>query len=915
MADVLCPTCGKPNSGGLETCQFCGGALQPAVPQSSQEGQGSVNRVISGFNKTKPGGSEPVPLDETPSKENPAEAEWSLSSWLRSLRNNKENQAEKIPGSKSPDLNLPIDPESKTSSESPGDFPDWLAGLSKAAAENQEENPGRSDKLQGDKPGITTPTQGPAMKPGADGRNPSSVEMGDITQPAQAKKEVPGDQKQIPPHQAVGSGNGRVPDWLQSFKPKPDSGETAAGASQDNGQSSEWLESILSESASNESNGQSISFSNEGETLERLDSLKAQPGPGSAPEHPAPTPSRRDENLPEWLADIPEIPNESTPAGSPMESAAPAENLPDWLNQLKGNAIGLEPDQPENTLPAENPAATPDWLSDLESIPAATEIPSGVNFPDWLSNVDDKTGLDFGKPVELPEKEQPAPGTTRDEIPEWISRFTPDSEVSAQPEPAKAPFTVEPESPSGDEAGGPLPDWLSGKIPVATAAEESKPALVANSKQAAPGNKDEQAFSMETPDWLVNIKPEQTPEKNLPAAPEGSSLENPEVSELPSWVQAMRPVESVLGEARPDSQDSTGVTEQSGPLAGLNGVLPVGPGLGHLSKPPAYFLKLQATESQQRYAAALERLVSSETQPQVVRSVQIVSNRLWRWVVTILLILAVGFPLVTNLPISQPTQLKPAEMVDAFTVVGNLQPGAPVLVVFDYEPALAGELEAAATPIMDHLLLQGPRLALISTTPTGPALAERFLTDPTVSPLIAGHDYKAGQQYVDLGYLAGGPSGIQFFALSPTDAAPFTLDSQPAWQLPPLQGVQKLSDFAAILILTDNADTGRTWIEQTGMSIGSTSLLMVVSAQAEPLLIPYYNSGQVKGMVTGLAGGDEYGQAFVRPDGQSGPAQRYWNSFSVGVLIAVLLIVLGAIWNAFSGWRARRLRTGEKAQP
>ena len=36
------------------------------------------------------------------------------------------------------------------------------------------------------------------------------------------------------------------------------------------------------------------------------------------------------------------------------------------------------------------------------------------------------------------------------------------------------------------------------------------------------------------------------------------------------------------------------------------------------------------------------------------------------------------------------------------------------------------------------------------------------------------------------------------------------------------------------------------------------------------MLLPYYNSGQVKGMVTGLAGGEEYAQAFVRPDGQSG---------------------------------------------
>jgi hypothetical protein len=213
---------------------------------------------------------------------------------------------------------------------------------------------------------------------------------------------------------------------------------------------------------------------------------------------------------------------------------------------------------------------------------------------------------------------------------------------------------------------------------------------------------------------------------------------------------------------------------------------------------------------------------------------------------------------------------------------------------------------------MDHLLLQGPRLALISTSPTGPALAERFLTDTSVSPLIAGYNYQPGQQYVDLGYLAGGPSGIQYFATSPAEAAPFTLDGKPAWQLPPMQGVQKLSDFAAILVLTDNADTGRAWIEQTGSAIGSTPLLMVISAQAEPMLLPYYDSGQIKGLVTGLAGGEAYGQTYIRLDGQTGPAQHYWNSFSAGVLVAESLIVLGALGYAISGWVARRTKTREE---
>jgi hypothetical protein len=90
-------------------------------------------------------------------------------------------------------------------------------------------------------------------------------------------------------------------------------------------------------------------------------------------------------------------------------------------------------------------------------------------------------------------------------------------------------------------------------------------------------------------------------------------------------------------------------------------------------------------------------------------------------------------------------------------------------------------------------------------------------------------------------------------------------------------------------------------------------MLMVISAQAEPMILPYYASGQVKGLVTGLAGGESYGQIFARPDSTPGLAEKYWNSFGVGTLVAEVLIVIGAFWSAVAGWLARRDKSGEKA--
>jgi len=214
-------------------------------------------------------------------------------------------------------------------------------------------------------------------------------------------------------------------------------------------------------------------------------------------------------------------------------------------------------------------------------------------------------------------------------------------------------------------------------------------------------------------------------------------------------------------------------------------------------------------------------------------------------------------------------------------------------VVFDYQPALSGELEAAAAPVMNDLLLKGARVTILSTTPTGPALAERFMHNTQGQ-----HNYQSGQQYVNLGYLAGGPAGVLDFAAEPQVAAPFTVTGENAWALLPLQNVQELSDFSLVLLLTDDADVGRVWIEQAGPELGATPMAMVISAQAEPMIRPYYDSGQIKGLVTGLAGGYAYGDA--------GPGRSYWNAFGVGTLAAEIMILVGAVMSAVAALRSRR---------
>ncbi len=199
--------------------------------------------------------------------------------------------------------------------------------------------------------------------------------------------------------------------------------------------------------------------------------------------------------------------------------------------------------------------------------------------------------------------------------------------------------------------------------------------------------------------------------------------------------------------------------------------------------------------------------------------------------------------------LTPPTILIPSDKNATINLIEGIPANAPVLIAFDYDPALAGELEAVAAPLIDQLQSKGVRLTIVSTSPTGPALAERFLQNTL---LVNSHQYKAGEQYVNLGYIAGGPAGISFFASQPSIAMPVTTSGHSAWGTAPLEGVTKLSEFAAVMILTDDADTARNWVEQAGLYLGKAPMIMVISAQAEPMIRPYFDSGQLKGIVSGL---------------------------------------------------------------
>ncbi len=899
MDEILCTNCGTPNRRDQEVCSFCQSPLQPIA---------SKDRLRPGLAPTEKSTSELEPL---------------LPDWLRQAREAARSTAPEAPKEPPPEPTIP-EPASSP------DLPDWLAGLEAISQEEEEELP---DWLRGEL--ASPPTE--ATPPGLSFQEP--------VPPAQSLDELGG----VAPIAGPATGEEDLMAWLQTSEEEtPESFDVT----------SDWL-SRLEGSSALPSDETTVQPSVEepatppatGELLDWLNQITAESAPASptvtTEETPSPDVSpfavTEGESLDDWFSGLGragEPPVSATETG--VTAGEPAFDLPDWLKSVTETSA---PEGSGRVSVSPEPPSASDWMVSLETRPASTlppEATSGdVSLPDWLSQFPETaTPSDSSATESLPEAGFPAwmqpesagagappfgaetPSGVEEEaaVPDWLQQAagagvppfgaeTPPGveEEAAIPEwlqqaagAGVPPFGAETPSGVEEEAAVP-PDWLGAFAsqetpttpPVVSTEMPHAPAFVF-SEEAQPAI-EEDLFSLQMPDWLSGITPA---DEAKTLAEEQVLAEGLAPAELPSWVQAMRPVETVLP-GEPAMPVEEGPVEVSGPLAGLRGVLPPIEKIVS-SKPRPQGLLLQASEAQQADAQLLEQLLLEEAQSRPIPGSPILaSQRTLRWALAAVLLLVVLAVQLLGLRLIPLPMGVPIENERAIRVLDALPTNASVLMVFDYQPALAGEIEAVGVPFVDRLLgLRSPNITALSTSPVGMALAQRFMTH------LQRRYPSLDERFIRLGYLPGGAMGIRAFALHPRLALPSDL-----WQHPTLQSVKQFSDYDAVILLTDQAGIARSWIEQTSDQSQGRFLVVIASTQAAPPIQPYVLSGQVDGLLSGLA----VGAAFEASTNSGGPVGAYWDAYQGALLLSAVLILAGGIVSLVE--QAREHYPFQKAKP
>ncbi len=270
------------------------------------------------------------------------------------------------------------------------------------------------------------------------------------------------------------------------------------------------------------------------------------------------------------------------------------------------------------------------------------------------------------------------------------------------------------------------------------------------------------------------------------------------------------------------------------------------------------------------------------------------------WLI-LLLTLLIGFPILLDLPTPTGTPQQWPGVAEAYAVIDALPADAPVLLLWAYDPATAAELDLVALPLVSHLLARQTQPIIVSQLPGGLAVAQR-LFDRAIAGLQTTSTFRlipGREPYVEAGYLPGGAALLSFAAQDPALALlRHVPDDMAADRLSPLPAAATTRP-ALTIVVASQAESVQQWLEQ-GQPVQYSPVLAFTSAGADPVLRPYFASGQLSGLVSGFDGAIAYQQ--LRPmrlagaeEGLLGRQLVLQNWGHLGLLFLLLLGNLAAL--------------------
>jgi hypothetical protein len=256
-----------------------------------------------------------------------------------------------------------------------------------------------------------------------------------------------------------------------------------------------------------------------------------------------------------------------------------------------------------------------------------------------------------------------------------------------------------------------------------------------------------------------------------------------------------------------------------------------------------------------------------------------------RRVIFLIMLLAIAFPLVKPMAVGVAATDETKTLYD---FIEHLSPGQVVAIANDCDPAWIADLLYSLEAEIYHALKRGLKVVAFSLAAEGPPLTASVF-DRVMRDLP---QKKYGVDYVNLGFSAGQEAAMAKIGGDIHGAFPVDFGGAPVAQLPIMDSVQTMRDVALLITHNSGGALGvGGWLRQVGVPFG-TPIAVAVTGGMYPTHVPYYQSGQVKGLIFGLRGAAEYEGLVGRP----GKALGYMGSQNFAAIAVTMFVVVGNMW-------------------
>ena len=260
-----------------------------------------------------------------------------------------------------------------------------------------------------------------------------------------------------------------------------------------------------------------------------------------------------------------------------------------------------------------------------------------------------------------------------------------------------------------------------------------------------------------------------------------------------------------------------------------------------------------------------------------------------RWLFLMMGLLVAG-PLV--FPAGLPLTVSPP--VRAFNdAIDKLPNGSTILMSCDYDPSARPEMVPMTKTAFRHLLGKDCKVVVTVLWNAGPGLVEATLND--VAKEFPAKKY--GVDWVNLGYKAGDDAVMVLMGQGIKSAFPRDYHGTPTDQIPIMRNVRDYSSFPMLVNISAGFPGTKEWVQQV-QSRFHLPMVSGCTAVSAPEYYPYLQSGQLEGLLGGMAGAAEYEK--VR--GEKGSATKGMDAQSLAHIFVALCIVLGNVVQ----WAKRR---------